>query len=260
MIRNGQYWVDDIRVDQTIHRRDPMFPRWTSAVQALVGDNSGRIHIPDIESQGDLDRIAHGLPQSALPAGGIDFFIAWLQQQCAIVETNSSPHLQGPACIVCGSLAAWKSGRRESADLYGIRTLLLGSQPEVTDKQIGLLAIGDENRLTSGSAQQNDLENQRREWFAHDLESPQALERALARLVIRLQSSNRWKTLFIEGGATARAIVEEFQCDRLVCVGELGPGCTVLKPADDESLTLVVKPGSYPWPKSVWEFVSTANR
>jgi len=59
--------------------------------------------------------------------------------------------------------------------------------------------------------------------------------------------------LIIEGGATASAILNQLNINRLFVVQELTSGVTrSLTTTKDLAITL--KPGSYPWSKKIWKF------
>jgi uncharacterized protein YgbK (DUF1537 family) len=54
--------------------------------------------------------------------------------------------------------------------------------------------------------------------------------------------------VYVEGGATAAALVQELGWSALEVIGEIAPGVTTLKPHALKML-LTIKPGSYPgWP------------
>jgi uncharacterized protein YgbK (DUF1537 family) len=57
--------------------------------------------------------------------------------------------------------------------------------------------------------------------------------------------------LYVEGGATARAIVERLGWVRLAVHAELAPGIVALQPIGAAAPLVIPKPGSYPWPDPI---------
>jgi hypothetical protein len=89
VIRQGNYYIGNIRLDETEYRSDPDYPRTTSDVAALLATGpgnedtpymyrenySGKIMVPDISSADDIRMHTRALVKgNILPAGGADFF------------------------------------------------------------------------------------------------------------------------------------------------------------------------------------------
>jgi uncharacterized protein YgbK (DUF1537 family) len=70
----------------------------------------------------------------------------------------------------------------------------------------------------------------------------------MAGLVQQLLAQTRVKELLIEGGATARAIMEAMGWDMLVVTGEHAPGVVRLRVHAPQGQMVTLKPGTYPWP------------
>ena len=118
-----------------------------------------------------------------------------------------------------------------------------------------MLALGDRNR--SGAADDVDASHH---WRPNELADQLA---AAARALADRVPIGQW---FLEGGATASAVVRRFGWSRLTALPMLAPGVTPLRPAlpasvnaasgvrsGDTTPIVVVKPGSYDWPESVWQ-------
>ena len=73
----------------------------------------------------------------------------------------------------------------------------------------------------------------------------------MATLVRRVLGQTRIGELFIEGGATARAILDGMGWETLNVLGEYGPGVVRLSVQGSEGQVVTLKPGSYPWPKGL---------
>jgi uncharacterized protein YgbK (DUF1537 family) len=70
----------------------------------------------------------------------------------------------------------------------------------------------------------------------------------LASAIVRQARIGR---VYVEGGATAAALVDRMGWKRISVVGELAPGVATLGIEDHSSLELTIKPGSYVWPAAL---------
>jgi uncharacterized protein YgbK (DUF1537 family) len=77
---------------------------------------------------------------------------------------------------------------------------------------------------------------------------PQRLSGHLAAAVSRVLGRRDVHCLYVEGGATAAALVRNLEWRRLHVERELAPGVIRLRVASRSAPRLVIKPGSYPWP------------
>ena len=59
--------------------------------------------------------------------------------------------------------------------------------------------------------------------------------------------------LFVEGGATAAHLAQRLDWHHFTTHHELAPGIVRLAIPDAPTRWLTAKPGSYPWPQTVWE-------
>jgi uncharacterized protein YgbK (DUF1537 family) len=70
----------------------------------------------------------------------------------------------------------------------------------------------------------------------------------LADAAERLLRRSRVCHIYVEGGATAVELVCRMGWRRLTLLDELAPGVATLAIADNPSLRLTIKPGTYSWP------------
>jgi uncharacterized protein YgbK (DUF1537 family) len=236
-IERGDYYVGGTPLAQSSLADDPEHPRTSSNVYALLGSPRSAIEVPDAASTDDLRKHASQITADTLPAGGAEFFAAMLRQQGHRERELTGPSLSAPWCLVCGSRTGWHQGRHREATANDIPCLLLDDfQPTVLAGELKShgavwLAIGE-------PAQQAPA----RYWL--DL---------LASKVSQCVRAERIGTLFLEGGATARAVLDRCGWARFEAVGELAPGCVAMRASDPAAPLLVTKPGSYPWPDSLWQ-------
>jgi hypothetical protein len=74
----------------------------------------------------------------------------------------------------------------------------------------------------------------------------------LADAVQRVLASTPAGRVFLEGGATASAVLRQLGLRRFSTRLSPGPGVGALLPHGQSGPLFLIKPGSYPWPDSVW--------
>jgi uncharacterized protein YgbK (DUF1537 family) len=152
-----------------------------------------------------------------------------------------------PGLLVCGSHAAWQS-RKDDCECAKLPVL-----------EVGRVHAGERLDIDNFVTASHALRSHR----ALVLSSGQALisldERgvrlqALARMAALVIRQAKPRTLLLEGGATAAAVVSQLGWNRFAAQPSTTPGVGILKPSCDEAAPLVlIKPGSYPWPREIWE-------
>jgi D-threonate/D-erythronate kinase len=255
IIRGGEYFVDGIPLAQTAFAADPEYPCRTSRVVELLGNTPG-IESPDVVSAGDLARLAATVDAGTLPAGGVDFFSALLAARVLLAraktfEENCAMRAKGPSLFVCGSNTAWLGGRNEQCAQRGIpicsmprglfemelREELLtrwaaSAASALREHGAALLAIGGEEPVPGVT--------------------PAMLTGRLAQAVELTLEQSAPARVFMEGGATAAAVVGQLGLVRFRAQPSPGPGVGALLPVGQEGPLFLIKPGSYPWPEAVW--------
>ena len=234
IIRNGHYFVEKVPLHQTEFARDAFHPALCSEVEEIVG-RSVRVDLPDVEGEGDLHRIAGSTGGTVIPVGGSDFYRACEGVGSEHGERAWLPE-NGPILWICGSLSnrAGREGLRRSE-----RIEVVCCEPGVSERQwidvaAHVLRRGKDCALTLPDAPFPD---------------PHLLLSFFAGIGANLVASGIPVTVFIEGGATARSLVNRLGLSRFIVLGEMGQGIVAVRPVDGDCRSaLVVKPGSYPWP------------
>ena len=88
-----------------------------------------------------------------------------------------------------------------------------------------------------------------------DATLPFALRAALADVAYILNGDRSFAHLMVEGGTTAAAITRALDWSELTLEHAWAPGVSSLRPAAAAGLTLTLKPGSYPWPDALANFL-----
>ncbi|WP_419699476.1 four-carbon acid sugar kinase family protein [Mucilaginibacter sp. NFX135] len=81
---------------------------------------------------------------------------------------------------------------------------------------------------------------------------PVLLSHKMAAIVRQVIEHTSLHELLIEGGATAWAILERLDIEKLYPSKLIAPGVIHMRVAGNNQLCLTLKPGSYPWPAPVW--------
>ncbi|WEA03222.1 four-carbon acid sugar kinase family protein [Mucilaginibacter sp. SJ] len=90
--------------------------------------------------------------------------------------------------------------------------------------------------------------------FIRDIKvDPVLLSHKMADIVKQVIDHTSLHELLIEGGATAWAILERLNIEKLYPSKLIAPGVIHMRIAGNNQLCLTLKPGSYPWPAPVWE-------
>lgn len=219
VIRGGDYFVNDVPLNQTVFASDPDFPRLMANVRALLGA-SGRIFMPDATTLADLHL---DLSSQTLAAGAADFFTA----RIGVKEPVERLAVTSRSLLLCGSLAAWDTGRAAQMAERGfvVQTLDEAVSPALWQSTSKLmLAIGRPETADSTGL------------------TEKLIETALP-LLSGTQNDLR---VGLEGGATAMAFIRRRGWTRLEVIPEGHVGVGSLRVPGGP--VLCVKPGSYPWP------------
>jgi uncharacterized protein YgbK (DUF1537 family) len=252
IIRGGEYFIQGVPLEQTAFARDPEHPRLTARVAELLGA-SPLIRVPDTVDAADLQAHAGALDTGTLPAGGVDFFAALLTGRGATLAQRTTdrprPRLAGPVLFVCGSAVAWRQGRETLCERWHLPCLLL-------PPALAQAALAPDAVTRWAQEIQSALSTHGRAMAAIgpiQLDPgglpPSALCARLADAVVQATGQLDRGCLCVEGGATARAVVDRLGCSRWELFRPWAPGVVELRPAGGGRDTLICKVGSYEWPE-----------
>lgn len=242
IIRNGRYFVRGKPLNETEFAGDPVHPRRTAVVTELLGGDLAGIELPDISSAADVEHQAARVDDATLPTGAADFFTALLRwrvqtRPAAAAPTGSVP---GPTLVVCGSSAAWPqrhaTARQRNIPAFALPHALGALGVSLRTSPRVLIGIGD------GPATQG--------------KTAEALERELADSVAKILNQSKVGRLFLEGGATAAAVVRAMGWNRFRARSVAGEGVGGFQPVGAAGPLLFIKPGSYAWPAGLWPGLS----
>jgi uncharacterized protein YgbK (DUF1537 family) len=253
-IRDGHYFIDGIPLQQTGFALDPEYPRHTSDLRELLGD-SRAIETPDACDAKALEHHAHSITDAILPAGGVEFFDSILSHRG--ISGLSEREIQissGPSLFVCGSAAAWRLGRERD---FRRRSIPVSIMPDAI-----LQSPGDPIQITRWvdriDSEFKDSPSLMLAIGRGEILPPPAakgLTFALIQSTLALTSRREFSCILLEGGATAAAFLQQVKWTKLLALPSKATGVAILSPIHCEATlrpVLMIKPGSYPWPDTVF--------
>ncbi|MCE5185952.1 MAG: four-carbon acid sugar kinase family protein [Planctomycetaceae bacterium] len=279
ILRDGQYLIQGKPLCETDFACDPEYPATTSDVLRLPGlSGCHEVHllncsrplpctgiaIGQAETANDLARWSEKMDGQTLMAGAAEFFEAILQSKGLsrkIAETECC--FGSRMLVVCGSSCDSSRQFLRKAEQLGVGLCrmpdrLFGSDcPDTTCFEQWtdqIIRCFEKSSCVMIAIDRAVIENA-------------ALARALcgrmAKAVWSVSCMIPLNEIFVEGGATAAAIVERFGWNRFSPCDQLGPGIVRMKVLECDETCLTIKPGSYPWSERIRDVflkgVSRAN-
>jgi uncharacterized protein YgbK (DUF1537 family) len=273
-IRQGIYWVDDKSLHQTDFANDPEYPAITSNVKEILFQRSGAdivvqwpvdvllpgealpsygIVIGESTCVEDLVRWTKNLDRGTIPAGAAEFFAAFLAlngyeptQKISSEFAHSDGNL-----FVCGSTSIASRLFCQQCESSG--TPVLRMPVELFDRSFRPTNLIGEWAKAAIQALQNHpqvvVAIDRPLHQISDL--PQLLTGHLSTVVECILADYPVNHLFVEGGATAAALVQRLNWKQLRVKQELSPGVVSMQIEGRSRPLLTMKPGSYSWPTEV---------
>ena len=266
VIRSGNYFIDEIPLHHTGFRFDPHFPRLSNSVKEIITDNKGNIFtsldnaqpcnnkiiIPDISSLEEIKNIvANFSKKRVLYGGGADFFREILSEKLKLKELHHfrKIELSDQTRFIIGSHSI---GSRKTVNILGKSGYVVFRLPKASIENNGKFEIWMNGIL---EAQQNEIPVVIT-GPAKRLEEPVEIDKTGERIVeaamALIQNLPAGSQVMMEGGETASSFFREMKWDTLLISDVHGPGIVALKNLCSP-VKVVIKPGSYPWPETIFE-------
>jgi D-threonate/D-erythronate kinase len=244
-ISNGEYFIGGKRITETAFVNDPEFPVSSSLVLKMLGDNGVQVlkHMDALPEQGivigeansnaDINAWLSVIDQSWMLVGAGDFY-------AALLNIKYKPQPQPPVEL-------------QSPHLYVSGTAF-------NERKLQLRKLQDELNCVSYLPETMNAEwlektgkilrEQKKAVIAIDESTHAALflRQQMAEAVKKIVERENIKEIFIEGGSTAAAILNELKINQLTPVNELQRGVVRMKA---NGLLITVKPGSYELPEEI---------
>lgn len=240
-ISNGEYFIDGKKITETSFADDPEFPVSSASVTTMLQDETVKvlkhedwlpvegIVIGEAENAEDVKAWAETIDETWMLVGAGDFYTALLQRYYE-EKLQQKFELQSPHLYVCGT--AFKE-RKEFVRKSNCYSYLPDDVTEKWLEETGNI-IGQQSKVIIAI---NDSSR-----------SALELRKSMAKTVKKIVAREAVKEIFIEGGSTAAAVLEELNIKKLTPVNELSRGVVRMKAED---LVITVKPGSYELPKEI---------
>lgn len=245
-IGNGEYFINGKKITETAFVKDPEFPVSSASVTSILNDEKVQvlkrddwvpvegIVVGEAETKVDVEAWANTIDESWMLVGAGDFYTALLQKKYQPgIQTAFT--LQSPHLYVCGTA-------------FEERKQFIGS--------LNCCAYMADNISEEWLKETGDIiKKQGKAVIAIDESSEPALtlRTIMAKAVAAIVAKENVKEIFIEGGSTAAAVLEELNIKKLTPVNELSRGVVRMKAGD---LFITVKPGSYELPNEIIELYS----
>lgn len=268
VISNGQYFVNGKLLSETAFANDPEFPRNTADVVDMLSGKDADIHVMHSDDAlpatgifvgeatciEDLDKWVSRIDQGMMLAGGGDFFQAILHHQYGTAKPAVLSSPKYPFLYISGTsyqssvdyiqaIAVKKDIVHyiDAAILAGIglETWLSHCAGAITENQRAVIAFDP------------SLKHE-------DSYSALFMRQKMATIVHALLSSTPVGEILIEGGSTAKAILDEMNLPYWLPDAVVGRG--VVRMLDShQQYTITVKPGSYPLPDDIAAIFSNTS-
>ena len=271
IIKNGIYFINGKRLDETMFRYDPEFPATSAEARSLIkgckcrnlliGDNlpteSGTVIVADASSFSEICLQLNKADKQTLIAGGADCFRAVLQSTAGGKTTTADGKMTdeqkaAPCCnelhdngkrqktiVVCGStqsraIATPEALRAMNAIEYNMpNSVFEGASPDEWFRQ-----------MATGYQRADMLIMKVGEHEFKGADYARRIKAVMAKGAKALIDKKCPDRLVIEGGATAFATLSSVGWTDFEVVREYAPGVVGMNHAATE---VVLKPGSYPW-------------
>lgn len=261
-IKGGRYFVNDKLIHETAFAKDPEFPVKSADVLEMLGGgdmfvvknqgallpNQGAI-VGEVSDVHDLVLWAGEIKNDTLAAGSSAFFEARLRLllQREPIKSAVKVDFHYPQLLVCGSnfsesirqVKVWHEQKKP--------VFYLPCDDLTLAKRYSSLMEWAREPVRSLFQQkkaiiafENDQSTDRKRHAA-------VLRTLMARAVALAYNRSHVRELFIEGGATAAAILKVLEITHIYPKSELAPGVIRCVAGGKRELWITLKPGSYSW-------------
>ena len=245
MINNGEYFIDGKRITETGFTADPEFPIRSSIITEMIDNYAvsvlqnadelpGRgIVIGEVTRREDIEQWLTVINEEWMLAGAGDFYAAILDKKYQ-AGAQPSPEVQLPHLYVCGT--AFNERKNYVKTLNEKQGCVVYMPGKITDSWMEQTCemLRKKNKAVVALHQATGDATE--------------LRLTMAKTVKGILERENVKEIFIEGGSTAAAVLNELGIQKLSPVNELKRGVVRMKAKD---LFITVKPGSYKLPDQI---------
>lgn len=273
-INNGTYYVNGKKLHNTIFASDPHFPKTTSRIDDIIDYReiplrhthlNRNMHIPDaglltadISSTHDLDYYTSFADSRTLYCGGAQCFDAFVRNVLQWRKTKSSEKrivLHGKHFFINGSTVKTD----EEAALMGVYTIRRASLPGGLRDDRYRYDKASFDAWTTGLIDDATSDNLLCFHVDQPVRQLPSVSDSILKQLIHLAdhllhyAGNDTIHLLLTGGATASSILRSTGEQSLEVVREHVQGVVTVRSEHHSNRFFTVKPGSYPWPESLFK-------
>lgn len=269
-IRDGIYYYDGIPLNETSFTNGRSKRRTSSQVMDLIGEKARAVTsvisthdelpekgliIGNTSSFKDLEKWAKKMDGKTIPSGGSGFFDAILKGRKDFRQGDRNPlHLGEKRLYVCGSAFANSRSIVKAAKEAGQEVIYMPEKIFCSAEHYESLMAEWTGQIADGLKRKNKVVVAigHLDCDAEDLTG--RIKQAVAVVVENVLGRTKVDELIIEGGSTSFSIIQKMNYTRFYPTHELGPGSIRMRIEGQKDIFLTLKPGSYVWPESIWDY------
>ncbi|MFL1011640.1 four-carbon acid sugar kinase family protein [Flavisericum labens] len=267
-IKNGVYFINDKKIENTGFLTDPDFPANVSSIKEMLLSRTSEkdvlliqtgcpehissegIYIPDVQSEAQLAGNLKLYNENVLIGGSAAFFEQFLKKLnlTSTKKKFKTIHFNQDFVLVSGST--------HPESLAYAMTLEKKGCPLVTFPNHLLMETISDNDLVKFTEEIVQIYSQNRKLIVRISDkniqfknSSKVLKNRLSLVLQQLLTEINFKELFIEGGATAYDILKKLNWNAFTPKETLAEGVVRMAYNLDKSKHITLKPGSYKWPE-----------
>jgi len=258
-IHNGKYFIHGDPISETDFGTDPEFALTDSSVLRMIRAGASEVsvlkHTDELPEEGivigeaisveDIAAWTKKVDNSWLLAGAGDFFTALLDKEHKTslkpMIPPGSPHLYVSGTAF-GKARTFIKEIKQTQHCVAYLTTAMMEMENINDEgwYNAVMEMLDKHKKAVIAINDEDVNP----WNV----SPVYLRATMAKVVKKILEKGNIKELFIEGGSSAAAVLNELNIKKLSVINELQRGIVRMKAND---LYITVKPGSYQLPEQI---------
>ena len=270
-IENGIYYYNGKLLNEFNFTDGSPNKRVSSSVLDLIGATFGNsasviscenelpekgLLIGNTTSSSDLESWAKKIDSKTIPAGGSGFFDAILKAgKTSVPQTKKPIQLGETKLYICGSAFVNSRLLVSAAKESGQCVVYMPQKLFAGNRQNEMLTLQWESEIIRAIRERKKVIVAINAIDTNKVENISSkIKEAIAGVIGHVLKEVKIDELIIEGGATAYSIIQRLGYSKFYPSDELGPGAIRMKVEENKDLFLTLKPGSYSWPDSVWQY------
>jgi uncharacterized protein YgbK (DUF1537 family) len=273
-IKNGIFYINNTPLHQSNFATDKRYPQDTASVLEIVGNNyeipvnsfsysdklpQQGIIIGDVTNLNDLKQWTKLQDDNTLLAGASGFFneILAIKYGNDRQGTIKTLEMGDKALFILGSTFpkdnTFLNTMQECGHFISDMPSSIYENPNYTEDELNkwveeiVLKIRKKERVII-TIQHKETNEPRIQW---------RLKHITGLLVKKVMKKVSLDELLIEGGSTVSEILEKLNVVKLIPIQELETGVIRMKSDEYPNMIITTKPGSYTWPKQIWNVKQT---